>query len=351
MNFASDNTAPASDRILAALMQANQGAVSAYGTDPWTLTALERLREVFGTDCTSFLVSTGTAANSLALSSLCPPWGAVFCHEQAHIMTDECGAPEFFTHGAKIVGIGGENGKITPDALTLALARLPKGSIHNVQSAVLSLSQATESGTVYTCAEIAALARIAHAHGLKVHMDGARFANALLHLKATPAEMTWQAGVDAVSFGASKNGAFACEAVIFFTADDAENFGYLRKRSGHTLSKGRLLGAQMAAYLDQNHWLELAAHANERARELAGGLKQIPHVRLAWPVEANELFVILPKRSAECLRQAGAMFYEWRAYALGHDAQPKDDECFIRLICSFSTTQQEVVDFIRIAAK
>eukprot|EP01037_Dinobryon_pediforme_P007325 gene7325-biopygen4639 len=349
MNFASDNAAPASGKILNALIEANHGAASAYGADIWSKSAEDKLREVFQHDCRVFLLSTGTAANALALASLCPPWGAILCESQAHIVTDECGAPEFFTHGAKLVGISGDNGKLSPESLSAALKTLPKGVMHNVQPAAVSLSQATESGTVYTCDEIAALSAIAHAQGLSVHMDGARFANAMLHLDATPAQMTWQAGVDVLSFGASKNGTFACEAVIFFNPQQAENFAYLRKRSGHTLSKGRLLGAQMNAYLENGHWLDLAAHANAIAQKLATGLQTLSGFRLAWPVQANELFVILPRETMQTLQAAGAVFYEWRNHALAQRQQPKQDEAFIRLICSFATTETEVEQFIKVA--
>jgi len=349
MNFASDNAAPASDKILSALLAANQGAASAYGADIWSKSAEDKLRAVFEHDCKVFLLSTGTAANALALSSLCPSWGAVLCHDQAHIVTDECGAPEFFTHGAKLVGIAGDNGKMTPEGLQSALKTLPRGVIHNVQPAVVSLSQATESGTAYSCAEIAALSAMAHAQNLSIHMDGARFANAMLHLGCTPAQMTWQAGVDVLSFGASKNGTFACEAVIFFNAAQAETFAFLRKRSGHTLSKGRLLGAQMNAYLEDGHWLELAAHANAMAKRLATGLQAVENVRLAWPVEANELFVILPRAKMQALQAAGAVFYEWRNHALPPAQRPRENEAFIRLICSFATTQDEVDQFIQVA--
>lgn len=350
MNFASDNAAPASDKILTALIAANEGSASAYGADIWSKSAEDKLREIFEHDCRVFLLSTGTAANALALSSLCPPWGAVLCHDQAHIVTDECGAPEFFTHGAKLVGIAGDKGKITPEGVQAALKTLPRGVMHNVQPAVVSLSQATESGTAYSCAEITALSAIAHAQNLSIHMDGARFANAMLHLGCTPAQMTWQAGVDVLSFGASKNGTFACEAVIFFNAAQAEHFAYLRKRSGHTLSKGRLLGAQMKAYLDDGHWLELAAHANAMAERLAAGVQAVENVRLAWPVEANELFVIMPRTKARALQAAGAVFYEWRNHALPPDQRPQEDEAFIRLICSFATTAAEVTQFLEVLA-
>ena len=216
----------------------------------------------------------------------------MFCHEEAHVHDDECGAPEFFTGGAKLVGVPGYAGKITPEALAETLARYPRGLVKSCQPAALTLSQVTEAGTVYSLAEIAALAATAHAAGLAVHMDGARFANALVALGCTPAEMTWRLGIDALSFGATKNGALACEAVVFFDKPRAESFPYLRKRGGHTLSKGRLLGAQMAAYLENGLWLELAARANALARRLSEGLVALPGLRAVWPTEANEVFVV-----------------------------------------------------------
>jgi threonine aldolase len=254
MDFASDNAWGAAPEILAALTAANSGPTPAYGADDWTARAERRLAEVFERDCAVFLVATGTAANALALAALAPPWGAIFCHETAHVADDECGAPEFYTAGAKLVGIPGAAGKIPEAGLGRALARYPRGLVKQVQPAALTLSQATECGTIYTCAEIAALADMAHAAGLGVHMDGARFANALVSLGCTAADMTWKAGVDVLSFGATKNGALACEAVVFFDPAQADDFAFRRKRGGHTLSKGRLLGAQMLAYLEGDHF-------------------------------------------------------------------------------------------------
>ncbi len=350
MDFASDNSVGASAEILAAVAAANAGAAPAYGEDPWTAKALARLDEVFERRTASFLVATGTAANALALAALTPPYGAVFCHSSAHVMEDECGAPEFFTAGAKLVGIDGAAGKITPDALQATLALFPRGLVTHVQPAVLSLSQATECGTLYTCAEIAGLASIAHAAGIAVHMDGARFANALAAQNCTPAEMSWKAGVDVLSFGATKNGALACEAVIFFDSRRAESFAYQRKRGGHTLSKGRFLGAQMTAYLEAGHWLDLAGKANARAAKLAAGLAQVPGIRLVWPCAANEIFVLLPRPVDRALRAAGAHYYDWTFNAVDRAlAKPGDDELFIRLVTSFATRPAEVTEFLAAA--
>ena len=349
MYFASDNSAPTSNQIMAAILEANSAPMPSYGADPWSQGAEAKLNSVFERECRSFLVSTGTAANALSLSALCPPWGAVLCHKEAHINVHECGAPEFYTGGAKLVLLEGECGKITPETLQAAIAALPRSDVHVVQPAALSLSQATESGTIYTPAQIAALTEIAHASGLSVHMDGARFANALVHAKCTPAELTWKAGVDVLSFGATKNGALACEAVIFFDTQKADTFGYQRKRAGHLVSKGRLLGAQMSAYLNDDHWLHLAEHANAMAAKLSTGLGAVPGVRLAWPVEANEVFVVLPKSKIQHLRAKGAVFYEWSVESLPPSERPKPEESLIRLICSFMTAPEQVTAFLEAA--
>jgi threonine aldolase len=342
MNFASDNATGASPQVLAALAAANEGSAMPYGADPWTARAEAALSQVFERDCAVFLVATGTAANALALASLTPPWGAIFCHEEAHVIDDECGAPEFFSAGAKLVGLAGARGKIVPEAFSAALAAYPRGLVKQVQPAALTLTQATESGTLYAPAEIAALSRIAHAAGVGVHMDGARFANALVALGCTPADMTWKAGVDVLSFGATKNGALCCEAVVFFDRARAADFAYRRKRAGHTLSKGRFLGAQMAACLDGGHWLDLAARANGAARRLAEGLSSIPGVRLPWGCEANEVFAILPRRAETALQAAGARYYVWSARGLPAADRPGADEAFLRLVASFRTEAAEV---------
>jgi threonine aldolase len=350
MDFASDNSIGASAEILAAIAAANSGTALSYGADPWTAKALARIDAIFERHTTSFLVATGTAANALALAALTPPYGAVFCHSGAHVMEDECGAPEFFTAGAKLVGIEAEAGKITPPALRAKLAAFPRGTVTQVQPAALSLSQATECGTLYSAAEIAELAKIAHAAAIPVHMDGARFANALVAQKATPAEMSWKAGIDVLSFGATKNGALACEAVIFFDPAKAENFVYQRKRGGHTLSKGRFLGAQMAAYLEGDHWLGLARKANAQAASLAAGLAKVPGIRFVWPCAANELFILVPRQIDQALKAAGAHYYEWTLPAIEHGrVAPRPDEIFIRLVTSYATEAEAVAAFIAIA--
>jgi threonine aldolase len=288
------------------------------------------------------------AANALAIAALTPPWGAVFCHSDSHVSDDECGAPEFFTGGAKLVTLPGAFGKITAETLRDMLALHPRGLVKQVQPAALSLAQATECGTIYTPAEIGELAAIAHAAGVGVHMDGARFANALVTLGCSPAAMSWRAGVDVLSFGATKNGALACEAVIFFDRTKALDFAFRRKRGGHTLSKGRFLGAQMAAYLAAGHWLDLAARANRAAARLADGLAKIPAVKLPWPRHANEVFAILPRAADTALKAAGARYYDRTARGLAAAERPAPDEIFVRLVTSFATGDHDVDQFVAI---
>jgi threonine aldolase len=337
MNFLSDNAYGAWPEILAAVAEAAVGATPSYGADPLTAAVEARLGTIFAHRVIAFPVISGTAANALALATLCPPHGAVFCHAEAHIAVDECGAPEFFTHGAKLVGVEGEHGKLTPAGLESALAHFLKGFVHHAQPAVLSLTQSTELGTVYSPAEIAALAAVAHAHGMKVHMDGARFANALAHLGVSPAEATWLAGVDVLSFGATKNGALAAEAVVFFDPADARDFEYRRKKSGHLVSKMRFVSAQLVAYLSEGRWLARAAHANKLAARLAEGLQGVG-VELAHPTQANAVFAWLPDALAKRLREAGAQFYDW--------GPPTGGRTQVRLVTSFATPAADVEEFV-----
>jgi len=351
MDFTSDNTNGADPAILRALINANEGFAAAYGADHYTAAALVRLSEVFEHELAGFFVATGTAANALALAAITPPFGAVFCQEEAHIMKDECGAPEMFSGGAKLIGVAGGAGRIAAHNLKARLAEFPRGVEKQVQPAALSLSQVTECGTVYTREELSVLCALAHDAGLIVHMDGARFANALVSLYCTPAEMSWKAGVDVLSFGATKNGAVACEVVIFFDEALAADLPYLRKRSGHTISKGRFLGAQMIAYLENDRWLKLAAAANLRAQHLANGLAKIPGVRLPWPCQANEVFAIIPRAIDRALASNGARYYAWRLPSSEDACAPlRSDEVFVRLVASFATTRADIDQFLQIAA-
>jgi len=342
MNFASDNGAGVAPEILAAIAASSRVNAPAYGADEYTGRAQARLSEVFETGVAASLVATGTAANALALASLVNPWDAVFCHEEAHIHDDECGAPEFFAGGSKLVGIAGEGGKITPRALIETMERFPRGLVKSSQPGALSLSQVSEAGTAYSVGEVSDLSSIAHRNGMCVHMDGARFANALVSARATPAQMTWRAGVDILTFGATKNGALACEAVVFFDPARAENFAFQRKRGGHTLSKGRFLGAQMEAYLADGLWLRLAERANASARRLSRALAATPGVRLAWPTDANEVFVVAPNALVAAWRAAGAKLHEWSTRSLAPDRAPRTGETLVRLVTSFETEPGEI---------
>jgi threonine aldolase len=340
MDFRSDNTAAAAPEILAALTAANVGTRTSYGEDPQSARLEQRLKDLFETDLAAYYVATGTAANALGLSLLTPPYGAVYCHEEAHILVDECGAPEFYSGGARIVGLPGGSGKITAAQLR---ARLPDGAgeVHHVQPAAISLTQATEAGTVYRPGEIAAIAEVAREHHLRLHMDGARFANALAFLQVSPAEVTWRAGVDVLSFGASKNGALAAEVVILFDRSLARPFGFRRKRAGHLFSKMRFLTAQLEAYLADGLWLRLAARANSLARRLADGLARLPGVHLCHPVEANEVFVDLPEPVIAGLLADGFQFYRWPG------AHPQR----VRLVAAFNAEEAHIAALIASAAR
>lgn len=349
MNFASDNTAGASGPVLDAIVRANGGPSPAYGTDPLTRAVERRLAETFERDDLAvMLVATGTAANALALAAAVPPFGLCLCHEEAHVMEDECGAPEFYTHGAKLAGIPGTAGRIAPDALDAHLSGLPR-HVKQMPARALTLSQVTEAGTLYRLDEIAALSGIAHRHGLAVHMDGARFGNAVAALGCTPAQMTWQAGIDILSFGATKGGCLAAEAIVVFRADLAETLEFRRKRAGHTLSKGRLLAAQLDAYLADDHWLANARQANAMAARLASGLAALPGVRLPWPVEANEVFPILSRALDARLREAGAVYHPWSTRSLPVGERIGPDEVMARLVTSFATQAGEVDAFLAAA--
>jgi threonine aldolase len=340
MNFASDNAYGAAPEILAALAAASDGAVASYGDDAITARVNARLSEIFEREVWAFPVVTGTAANSLALANLCPAYGAIFCHAESHIAVDECAAPEFFCGGAKLATLEGHGAKLTPGAIEamLPLFRRPP---HSPKPAAISITEATELGTVYTPDEIAALAALARREGMKLHMDGARFANALVHLGCKPADITWRAGVDALSFGATKNGALCAEAVVFFNNDDVGDFEFRRKKAGHLISKMRFVSAQLEAYLCDDRWLGWAKRANGLAARLAQGLAQIPGAELSCPVEANALFVYLPDATVARLREKGAKFYDWQP--------PSGGRTLVRLVLSFVTPDDDVARFLAVA--
>ncbi len=329
MNFSSDTAAPAHPAILQALAEANGGPAPSYGADRWTAAAKAALCEVFETDLDMWLVSSGTAANALALSLICPSHGAIACHEEAHVERDERGAPEFYTGGAKLSLLPGGDARIDLAVLKARLDASRPSFVHETPVCALSLSNLTESGAAYTPAETAERAELAHAHGL-VHLDGARFANAVVSTGASPADLSWRAGVDVMSFGATKNGAVGCEAILLF--GDARRFGpdllARAKRAGHMPPKQRFLGAQMAAYLKDGLWLQLAGQANASARALADVLVHAGG-QLAHPVDGNEIFCRLPAGMADRLSAAGATFYEWL-------------DGSHRFVCSWTTSQREI---------
>ncbi|MBX3593737.1 beta-eliminating lyase-related protein [Sphingomonas sp.] len=305
MRFFSDNAAPACPEVVAAIAEANVQD-TAYDGDRWSQMLDQRFSDLFETHVRVLWVPTGTSANCLALAALCPPYGGVICHRDAHIQMDEGGAPEFYTHGAKLMLAEGDGAKLSPDAIEAVLHAVKPG-VHWVQPHAISITNATEHGLSYAPDEVAAIGRLARDRGLGLHMDGARFANALVHHDCSPAKMTWRAGVDALSFGFIKNGGMGAEALVFFRPDLAEASLCRRKRAGHLQSKGRFLAAQLLAMLDDDVWLRNARAANAGAAMLAARAAE----RLVQPVESNQLFVRLTVPEAAALREQGFDFYDW----------------------------------------
>lgn len=345
MKFASDNWNGAAPEIMDAVVKANEGSVPSYGGDALSAKVAARFAEVFEKECKVFFVATGGAANGLALSVMTPPYGMILCHEQSHIQMDECAGPEFLTGGAKLLPIAGVGGKLTPEALQNALAGFPHRPPHGAPASVLSLTQGTECGTIYSVDELKALSSVAHAAGMTVHMDGARFANAVAAASVSPAELTWKAGIDVLCFGGTKNGCLAAEAVIFFDPKTAHDFEFRRKRAGHLWSKMRFIAAQFDAYLDDGLWLKLAAHANQMAQKLSTGLNAIDGVDVSYPTEINEVFPVFPDGIADTLRENGAEFYPWVT-----PGDPADGK-MQRLITSFRTTDADIEEFLTAVQK
>ena len=334
--FASDNTAGICPEAWAALAEANRGRLPSYGNDEWTVRACDLLRSVFETDCDVFFVFNGTAANSLALAALCQSYHSVICHDYAHVETDECGAPEFFSNGTKILVATGPQGKLAPAEVERVI--LKRTDIHYPKPRVLSLTQSTEWGTVYTVDELKALTGLAKRHGLAVHMDGARFANAAAALAARggckPADFTWRAGVDVLCFGGTKNGMNTSEAVVFFNKSLAHEFDYRCKQAGQLASKMRFLSAQWVGMLQDGAWLRHAAHANQMAQKLAAALRTIPQVNILVEPEVNALFAGMPPKIAEALHTRGWHFYNFIG-AHGY-----------RLMCSWDTRDADLDAFV-----
>jgi threonine aldolase len=340
VNFASDNVYGVDPRIMQAMVDANARLTDvSYCHDDDSQAVEDRLSKIFEHDVKAFLVFNGTGANSLALSAMCPPFGGVLCHEGSHIHTDECNAPELFTGGAKLVTMAGAGNKLTPAIIQSRMAQFMHGE-HGAKLSALSITNATELGTIYSPVEVKALADSVKPQGIKLHMDGARFANALVALGCTPAELTWKAGVDVLSFGGTKNGGMILEAVVFFDQELASDFLYRRKRAGQLVSKSRFLSSQMLAYLRDDVWLPNARRANELAQVLSKGLQTSNRVRLTNHVEANEVFAIMPRAAFDAVTAAGAHFYEWPMEGLAAD------EVHCRFVLSFATPEEHIAQFL-----
>jgi threonine aldolase len=328
IDFRSDNTGRAGPEILEALVRANRGTALGYGGDDWTAALQQRFSELFETAVRVFPVATGTAANALALASLGPSWGIVYCSEVAHINTAEANAAGFFGGGLKLVTVGGEHGRVNADCLAEALAGIAPGQIHRGQPSAVSLTQATDLGAVYTLDQIRAVAEVAKRRGLKIHMDGARFANALARLGCSPAEATWRSGIDIMSFGATKNGGALCDAIVVFAPDVAEIVAVQLRRAGQMWSKMRFASAQLIAYVENGLWLNMARASNAVAARIATGLRDTPAARLLAPVEANEIFLELPSAAMDALEADGFQFY-------------RRSKSLARFVCRFDSTEAE----------
>ena len=339
MHFASDNCGPVHPRVMEALVRANEGYAASYGADPIMEEVRAALRALFeAPEAAVYLVATGTAANALALATMSKPWETVFCTRMAHINEDECNAPEFYSGGAKLTLVPSDQAKMTPEGLAAAIAGEQNRGVHGPQRGPVAITQATEKGTVYSTAEITALTDIARAHGLRTHLDGARFANALVALGCTPAEMTWKAGVDAVSFGGTKNGLMAVEAVVFFDPALAWEFELRRKRGAQLFSKHRYLSAQMQAYLAEDLWLDMARTANAKAARLAAGVSGVAGVEMLYEPQVNMIFCSMPKPLHEKAIAAGAVYNTW--------GEGPDGKMIVRLVCDWSMTDEGIDRFL-----
>ncbi|TKT77546.1 low specificity L-threonine aldolase [Aquamicrobium sp. LC103] len=344
MHFASDNWAGAHPAIAESLSLHAKGFAAAYGASDLDKQVERKFSEIFERDVAVFFVSTGTAANSLAMTAVNRVGGVSFCHREAHMTADECGAPEYFMGGSRLHAVDGVLGRIDPGNLEAAIAHFPPEFVHAGRPAAVSITQATEIGTIYSLEQIRAISDICRKHGLPLHMDGARFANALVSLDVSPAEMTWRQGVDIVSFGGTKNGCWCAEAVVFLDPAMAADFAFVRKRGAQLFSKSRFVAAQFDAYFRDDLWLRMARHSNAMTERLAGHIESATGARLGWEPQANELFPIVGRSKVEELKSAGAVFYPWHpphGFAGGID----EAETMCRLVTSFATTQDEVDRF------
>lgn len=350
MNFASDNWAGAHPRIVEAVASEAGRFGAAYGESETDRRAAALFAEIFETGLSVFPVATGTAANALSMAALNRPGGFVLCHRESHTVEDECGAVEHLTGGARLCKLDGPAGKIAAADVASALASFDPSFVHGGRPMAVSITQATEAGGVYTVAEIAAIAAVAHEAGLPLHMDGARLANALVAMQASAADMTWRAGVDILSFGATKNGCIGADAIVVFDAVRASEIPWLRMRAGHNFSKARFVSAQFEAYFADGLWMRMAGHAQVMADRLRAGLDASPVARQAWPTSSNEVFAVLRRADIEALRGDGASFYDWHPpHGSGLELAP--DEGLVRLVASFATQQGEVDAFLARIAK
>jgi threonine aldolase len=345
MFFASDNWAGAHSKIAERLLKESGGFAAAYGTSDLDQKVEARFSEIFGRDVSVFFVATGTAANSLSLASVQRPGGITFCHSEAHVIEDECGAPEFFSGSARLAPVEGADGKIGAEALAAKVARFPQDAVHHGRATAVTITQATEIGTIYSLGEIDALAAICKENALPLHMDGARFANALVALDVTPAEMTWKRGVDILSFGGTKNGCWCAEAIVFFDPDRAKEMHFMRKRAAQLFSKSRFIAAQFDGYFENDLWLDLARHSNRTADRLRAGIESAASAKLAWPTASNEVFAVIGKPAIEKARDRGAKFYDW-PIPESNASLVGENEGLIRLVTSFATTDADVEGFL-----
>ena len=335
VKFASDNVTGACPAVLDAILKANDGDRTPYGNDQISTNLQNKFSEIFEKEVIVFPTASGTAANALALSTMTPSFGNIYCHKYSHINTDECGAPEFYTGGAKLINLNGIDGKITAKELDENING--KDIVHHTQPSSVSITQLTETGEAYQLDEIKKISDVAHNHKLNIHMDGARFANALVSLNCTPAEMTWKSGIDALSFGATKNGCLAAEAIIFFKPELVGNLPFLMKRAGHLLSKMSFVSAQLDAYISNDVWLKNARHANAMGKKLSEGLNNHPEIKLAYPTSANEVFVKIPENIIRNLNSEG--------YTINDDEW---DGKNVRLVTAWNTDPKDIYIFLDI---
>ena len=335
VKFASDNVTGACPEVLNALLKDNEDDKTPYGNDELSKNLQNKFSEIFEKEVIVFPTASGTAANALALSTMTPSFGNIYCHRLSHINVDECGAPEFYTGGAKLVNLEGNNGKIIAEELDNNISG--KGVVHHTQPSSVSITQLCETGVAYNLDEIKKISEITHKHDLNIHMDGARFANALVSLNCTPAEMTWKSGIDVLSFGATKNGCLAAEAIIFFKPELVGNLAFLMKRAGHLLSKMRFVSAQLDAYISNEVWLKNAKHANAMGKKLSQGLLKHKNIELAYPTDANEVFVKIPKKIIDQFNSNGYKINdeEWENKA-------------VRLVAAWNTDPSDVNSFLNI---